>query len=112
MQFSISIVFVCTELNVKTVPFQAIQSSIITQLSPIDKTLSGATTLGQSGPGSDGNEGVLHIPQRSSITGTSPSDCSVWYLGHLLGGILPLNWDTGQDLVWLDFMAYQPLLVI
>ena len=28
---------------------------------PIDKTLSGATTPGQSGPGSKGNEGVLHI---------------------------------------------------
>ena len=28
---------------------------------PIDWTLSGATTLGQSYPGSDGNEGVLHI---------------------------------------------------
>ena len=26
-------------------------------------TLSGATPPGQSGPGKDGNEGVLHIPQ-------------------------------------------------
>ena len=33
----------------------------------------GATSLGQSGPGSDGNEEVLRIPQISSITGTSPS---------------------------------------
>ena len=41
----------------------------------IDKTLSGATTLGQSGPGSDGNEGVLRIPQSSSITVASPSEC-------------------------------------
>ena len=38
---------------------------------PIDRTLSGATTLGQSGPGSDGNKAVLRIPQSSSITGTS-----------------------------------------
>ena len=38
-------------------------------------TLSGATTHSQSGPGSDGNEGVLHIPQSSSITGASTSDC-------------------------------------
>ena len=37
-------------------------------------TLSDATTLGQSGPGSDGNEGVLPIPQSCSITGASPSD--------------------------------------
>ena len=44
--------------------------------------LSGATTPGQSEPGSNGNEGVLHIPQSSSITGISPSDCLVSYPGH------------------------------
>ena len=49
---------------------------------PIDRTLSGATTPGQSGPGSDGIEGVLRIPQSSSITGTSPSDCLVAYPRH------------------------------
>ena len=49
---------------------------------PIDKTLSGATTMGQSEHGSDGNKGVLRIPQSSSITGTSPSDCFVLYTGH------------------------------
>ena len=38
-----------------------------------------ATTPGQSGPGSGGNEGVPRIPQSCSITGTSPSDCSVSY---------------------------------
>ena len=32
---------------------------------PIDRTLSGATTPGQSRPGSDGNEAVLQILQRS-----------------------------------------------
>ena len=53
--------------------------------------LSGATTPGQSGPGSDGNEGVLHIPQSSSIAGTSPSDCLVSYSGHSLGGLTPLQ---------------------
>ena len=42
---------------------------------PIDGTLSGATTSFQSRPGSNGNEGVLRIPQSSSITGASPSDC-------------------------------------
>ena len=46
---------------------------------PEIRPLSGATTAGQSGPGSDGNEGVLHIPQSSSTTGTSPSDCLVSY---------------------------------
>ena len=57
--------------------FSSIQST--------DRALSGATVPGQSGPGSDGNEGVLHIPQSSSITGTSPSDCLVSFPGHSLG---------------------------
>ena len=51
---------------------------------PIDRTLSGATTQGQSGPGSNGSEGLLSIPQSASITGTSPSGCLVLYPGHLL----------------------------
>ena len=46
---------------------------------PIDRTLSGATTQGQSGPGSDGNEGVLHIRQSSNITEASSSDFFVSY---------------------------------
>ena len=52
----------------------------ISSILPIDRTLSGATTPRQSGPGSDGNEGVLPIPQRSSITGTSLSGCLVSYI--------------------------------
>ena len=51
--------------------------------------LSGATILGQSGPGSNGNEGVLCIPQSPSITGTSPSDCLVSYPAHSWGGAYP-----------------------
>ena len=43
----------------------------------MDRTLSGATTLGQSELGSDGNEGVLRIPQSTSITEALPSDCLV-----------------------------------
>ena len=77
----------------KTVLFQSIQFSICTQFSsiwPIDRTLSGVTTPGQSGSGSDGNEGELCIPQSSSITGTSSSDCLVSYSGHsLVGGSYP-----------------------
>ena len=68
--------------------FQTIQFNISMQFSstwPIDRTISGATTPGQSGPESDGNEGTLHIPQSYSITGTSPSDCLVSYSGHSLG---------------------------
>ena len=103
IQFSISIVFVHTQLNVKTVLFQTIQFSVNTQLNfktdlfqviqfsistqfssiwPIDKTLSGATTPSQSWPESDDND----IPQSSSITETSLSDCLVSYSGHSLGG--------------------------
>ena len=41
---------------------------------------------GQSGPWSNGNEGVLRIPQNPNITGTSLSDCLVSYPGHSLGG--------------------------
>ena len=51
---------------------------------PIDRTLSGATFLGQGGPGSNNNEGVLLIPQNFSITGASPSDFLGSYLGYSL----------------------------
>ena len=66
----------------------AIQFSIsmpLVQFNPWKGPLSGATTPGQNGPGSDGNEGVLRIPQSFSITGTSPSDCLVSNPGHSLG---------------------------
>ena len=88
----------------KTVPFQTIQFSKSTQFNcqnyslalfnPYIGPLSGATTQGLSGPGSDGNKGVLLIPQSSSITGTSPSDFLVSYPGHSLvvvGGSYPLR---------------------
>ena len=48
------------------------------------RTLTGATTPGQSGPRGNGNEGTLNIPQNSSITRASPSDCLVSYPGHAL----------------------------
>ena len=61
----------------------------------IDRTLSGATTPRQSKLGSDDNKEVLHIPQSTSITGASPSDCLVSYPGHLLDGVvLPLYRDA------------------
>ena len=76
----------------KSVLFQAIQFSISTLLSPIllkDRTLSGVTTPDHSRPRSYGNERVLRIPQISSITVISPSDCLLSYPGHSLwGGIL------------------------
>ena len=54
----------------------------------IDRTLSGATTPCQSGPRSDGNQGVLRIIQSSSITGTSPLGCLV--LNQDTRWVLPL----------------------
>ena len=69
----------------KTALFQIVQFSISTQFSsirPMDRTLSDATTPGQSEPRSVGNEGVSCISQSSSITEISPSDCLVSYLGH------------------------------
>ena len=56
---------------------------------PIDRTLSDATTPDQNGPGSEGNERVLRISQRSSITGASRSDCLVPNR-TLVGEVLPL----------------------
>ena len=98
VQSNISIVFVykqlnskTVKLNVKTILFQIIPFSISKLFSsvwPIDRTLSGATTPGQSETGSDGNEGVLHIPQSSSITGAS-SDCLVSYPRHSLKVFYP-----------------------
>ena len=38
----------------------------------MDKALSGATTPGKTGPGSDGNKGVLCIPQSPCISEASP----------------------------------------
>ena len=56
-----------------------------------NKTLSSATIPVPSGPGSDGNEGVLRIPQIFSITRIWPSDCLFPYPRHSLGsGVLPL----------------------
>ena len=39
----------------------------------MDETLTGINTQGQSGPGSNGDEPKLHVPQ-SSKTGDSQSD--------------------------------------
>ena len=56
--------FVYTQLNVKTALFQTIQFSVNTRfisIWPIERTLSGATTPGQRGPGGDNDEKVLRF---------------------------------------------------
>ena len=50
---------------------------------PIDRTLSGANTLSQSGPESNGNEEVLHIPPISKAGGTLP-----YQMGFELGSLI------------------------
>ena len=45
---------------------------------PIDGILTGTITLGQSGPGSNGNEGTLYFLQ-SSGTGASPSNAVIFW---------------------------------
>ena len=102
--------FIYTQFNVKSVLFQTIQFRINTlfcYIWPIDMTLTRATTPGQSGPGSDGNEQVLRILQSSSITGASPSDCYIQ--DSRWGSLTPLqrcNQLTGPANVWWIFGRY------
>ena len=80
------------QLKVKTILFQEIQFGMSAQFSsiwPIDKPLSGATTVDQSEPDSDGNKGILRIPQSSRITVATASDCLVSFLGPSLGDTYP-----------------------
>ena len=104
--------------NAKSI-FIHINSSISKQFSlvrssiwSINRTLSAACTPGQSGPGSDGSKGVLCIPQNSSITGASPSDCLVSYLGHSLEESYPsAEMETVYSTVpanWAIIQSYLP----
>ena len=70
----------------QTVLIQKIQFSRSLQFSSI--YLSGATILGPSGAGSNGNKRMFCILQNSSINGTSPSDCLVSYR-TFIGGSYP-----------------------
>ena len=75
-------------------------------ISPIDRSLLGAITLGQSRLGSEGNKGVLHIPQSSIITEDLPPGCLLSYLRHsweesypsaemqLVYSVAPADWAT------------------
>ena len=59
---------------------------------PIDRTLSDATTPGQSRPGSDGNKGIFRILQNSSITRASPLDCFASYQDTRRESLTSLQW--------------------
>ena len=66
---------------IKQFSLAEVESLYLDSIWPIDRILSGVTTLGQSKPG---NEEALSILQSSSIPGASPSDCLVWYPGDSL----------------------------
>ena len=101
IQLSINTQFKCKYGLSKTFLFQAIQfsqtvhfsiSMLLVLVNPYIGSYQVLPLWGQSGPGSDGNEGVLRIPQSSSTAETSPSDCLVSYPGHSLGGgLTPLQ---------------------
>ena len=59
----------------------------------MDGTLTGTTTLGQSGPGSNCNGGVLCILEGYKIEAL-PSDCLISYPGSSLEVVLPLCRDA------------------
>ena len=65
--------------------FQTIQFSINKQFSstgPIDRTLSDASITGPTEHENNDNKEQLRVPQSSSISGASSSDCLVSYPGH------------------------------
>ena len=68
-------------------------------------TLPGATTPGQSGPGSDVNEEVLCIPESSNITGASQSNYLKSYEGYLLAGSYP---SVKKQSVYSTAPSHQP----
>ena len=57
----------------------------------IDRTLSNTSTLGQSGPGSDGKEGKLCIPIISCITAAYPFRLFNIISSNSLGGSYPFT---------------------
>ena len=67
-----------------------------------------ATTLSQNRPGSDGNQGVLCIPQISSITGTPSPDSLVSYPEkQLVHSTAPADLDLGHSLRWRGLTPLQ-----
>ena len=96
--------FVYAQLNYQTVLFQALQFSIShlfahcwlsnSSVWRIDRNLSDATTPGLSGPGSNGNEDVLHITQSFYISEASPSNYLMWYTRTLIVGVLAIGRDA------------------
>ena len=72
---------------------------------PIDRALSDATTPGRSGPGNNGNVGVLPIHQ-SSKTGVSPSNGFVLYQEIPCTGVLALCRDAVGVFYCLSWLGW------
>ena len=60
----------------------------------IDRTLSGATTLGQNGPGSNSNEEVFHIPQSSTDW-----SLTIWWFNVMSGHSSVYSTELAEGLV-------------
>ena len=73
---------------------------------PMDRTLSSSMTPGLNGPGSDGNEGILRIPQSFSITEVSPSDCLVYSLGE---SYLSVEMQSAHSKAPADWASFSPV---
>ena len=81
---SFKLAFVYTELNDQRILFLIIHfnisylfhhsSNVKTSIWPIERTLSNASTLSQSGLGSNGNKGVFHILQSFTTGALHPED--------------------------------------
>ena len=63
----------------------------------INVIVKSTTTLGQSGPGSNSKEGVLHIPLISKTGGLTIRCSLVSYLIHSLVEVLPFGRDAVSD---------------
>ena len=70
---------------------------------PIDRTLSGATTPDQSGPGSDANKEVLRIPKISSCL-TAQLRFNRWILQPQATGSKTFE----VNLIFIFFYKYSP----
>ena len=75
---------------------------VFSSIWPIDRTLSGATTLSQSWTGIYCIKGLLRILQNSCITETTLSECLVLYLGHSLG------WGSYSSAEWQSEYSTAP----
>ena len=76
-----SYVFLTIQFNITHLSSYSLNVSFTWHM---DRTLSGATTPGQKGSGSDGNKRILRISQSSRITWASLSGSLVSYPGHSL----------------------------